>query len=300
MSLQIADVTRRLESNGDKALVAFLTAGYPDERTFVEIAIAASRAGADIIEIGIPFSDPIADGPVIQASSEAALANGMTVARALTLAAEIAGRVDTPLVAMGYLNPILNMGPEQFVAAAAGAGISGLILPDVPLEESADLRRITRCGGLAYIDLLAPTSDTGRVRRIAAAAAGGGGGGDIVDAGDTGGAGDTGNAGDAGDGANGPDGSLYLVSVTGVTGSGSAGRADLEPFVARVRAETTLPLYVGFGVTTVEQARETARLADGVIIGSQLIRLAADGPAAGAAGRISQFLSGVKEAISRA
>ncbi len=274
MSLRLADVTRRLESDGDKALVAFLTAGYPDERTFVEMAVAASHAGADVIEIGIPFSDPIADGPVIQASSEAALAIGMTVARALTLAGEIAGRVDTPLVAMGYLNPILNMGPEQFVAGAAGAGISGLILPDVPLEESADLRRITRCGGLSFIDLLAPTSDTDRVRRIAAAAGGGAGG-----------AGDT--------------GFLYLVSVTGVTGSGNAGRADLEPFVARVRAETTLPLYVGFGVSTAEQARETARLADGVIIGSQLIRLASEGPAAGAAARIGEFLSGVKEAISK-
>jgi len=276
VSLQIADVTRRLESDGDKALVAFLTAGYPDERTFVEMAVAASNAGADVIEIGIPFSDPIADGPVIQASSEAALAIGMTVARALTLAGEIAGRVDTPLVAMGYLNPILNMGPEQFVAGAAGAGISGLILPDVPLEESADLRRITRSGGLSFIDLLAPTSDTGRVRRIAAAAGGGG---------DAGGAGDT--------------GFLYLVSVTGVTGSSSAGSADLEPFVARVRAETTLPLYVGFGVSTAEQARETARLADGVIIGSQLIRLASEGPAAGAAARIGEFLTGVKEAISK-
>jgi len=276
VSLRLADVTRRLESDGDKALVAFLTAGYPDERTFVEMAVAASNAGADVIEIGIPFSDPIADGPVIQASSEAALAIGMTVARALTLAGEIAGRVDTPLVAMGYLNPILNMGPEQFVAGAAGAGISGLILPDVPLEESADLRRITRSGGLAFIDLLAPTSDTGRVRRIAAAAGGGG---------DAGGAGDT--------------GFLYLVSVTGVTGSSSAGSADLEPFVARVRAETTLPLYVGFGVSTAEQARETARLADGVIIGSQLIRLASEGPAAGAAARIGEFLTGVKEAISK-
>jgi tryptophan synthase alpha chain len=275
VSLRLADVTRRLESDGDKALVAFFTAGYPDERTFVEVAIAASSAGADVIEIGIPFSDPIADGPVIQASSEAALTGGMTVARALTLAAEIAGRVDTPLVAMGYLNPILNMGPEQFVAAAAGAGISGLILPDVPLEESADLRRITRSGGLSYVDLLAPTSDTDRVRRIAAAA----GGGDAGDGGDT--------------------GFLYLVSVTGVTGSGNAGRADLEPFVARVRAETTLPLYVGFGVSTAEQARETARLADGVIIGSQLIRLASEGPAAGAAARIGEFLSGVKEAISK-
>ena len=164
------------------------------------------------------------------------------------------------------------------------------------MEESADLRRITRCGGISFIDLLAPTSDPGRVRRVAAAADGGGDG--VAD---------------------GPDGFLYLVSVTGVTGSGSAGRADLEPFVERVRAETPLPLYVGFGVSTPEQARETTRLADGVIIGSQLIRLASGGRAAAetggagdgsggrisgssgdAAGRIFEFLSGVKDAISTA
>ena len=267
MRVPLAEVTRRLKEGGGKALVAFFTAGYPDERTFVDMALAASRAGADVIEIGIPFSDPIADGPVIQASSQAALAGGMTLARALALAGEIAGGVDTPLVAMSYVNPVLAMGPEKFAAEAAAAGISGLILPDVPLEESADLRRITRDGGLSYIDLLAPTSDTGRVRRIASAAEGGG--------------------------------FLYLVSVTGVTGSPGAAGADLEPFVARVRAGTALPLYVGFGVSTPEQARETARLADGVIIGSELIRLASGVPPERAAERIGGFLTGVKEAMSR-
>ena len=266
MTAKLGDVTRRLMDRDEKALVAFLTAGFPDERTFVELAVGASRAGADIIEIGIPFSDPIADGPTIQASSEAALARGMTLTRALELAGEVAGRVDTPLVAMSYLNPLLNMGLEKFTETAAGSGISGAILPDVPLEESTDIRRIVRAGGLALIDLVAPTSSARRVARIADAADGGA--------------------------------FLYLVAVTGVTGAAAAPPADLEPFVARVRGESRLPLYVGFGVSTQAQARQVTRLADGVIIGSQLVRLAGDGPARDAPGRVAAFLTGVKEAIS--
>jgi tryptophan synthase alpha chain len=274
VSAKLADVTRSLRDRGEKAVVAFLTAGYPDERTFVDVALAASRAGCDAIEIGVPFSDPIADGPVIQASSEASLSGGMTLARALELGGEIAGRVDTPLVVMSYLNPILNMGLEKFAATAVGSGISGVILPDVSLEESADIRRIVRGGGLDYIDLVAPTSSAERVRRIAAAAAGNGAGG-------------------------GQSAFLYLVSVTGVTGTRSATASDLEPFVSRVRRETGLPLYVGFGVSTADQAREVARLADGVIIGSQLIRLSDEGRTAGNAGeRVGAFLSGIKETIS--
>ncbi|MGD8415193.1 MAG: tryptophan synthase subunit alpha, partial [Candidatus Latescibacterota bacterium] len=242
MSARLADVTRRIAGDGGKALVAYLTAGYPSESVFVDLAVEASRAGADVIEVGIPFSDPIADGPTIQASSEAALAAGMTVPRALALAARVAERVDTPLVAMSYLNPLLNMGLDNFVRSAARAGISGAILPDVPLEESTDIRRIVRAGGLDLIDLVAPTSSDDRVRRIAEVA----------------------------DGA----GFLYLVSVTGVTGSAGAVAADIEPFVARVRGLAGLPLYVGFGVSTEAQARQIVQFADGVIVGSQLVRLA--------------------------
>jgi len=269
VNARLADVTRDLQERGEKALVAFLTAGYPDERTFVDTALAASRAGCDVIEIGIPFSDPIADGPVIQASSEASLAGGMTLARALELAAEVAGGVDTPLVAMSYINPILNMGVEKFAATAAASGVSGVILPDVSLEESADIRRIVGGGGLEFVDLVAPTSDAGRVRRICAAAEGGG------------------------------EGSfLYLVAVTGVTGTHGAAPADLEKFVARVRGETRLPLYVGFGVSTADQARDAARPADGVIIGSQLVRVIDESPTPGAAAeRVGEFLSAIRGAI---
>jgi tryptophan synthase alpha chain len=266
--MRLGDVTGGLQERGEKALVAFLTAGYPDERTFVEVAVGAAEAGCDVIEVGVPFSDPIADGPVIQQSSQAALAGGMTLLRALDLTREIATRTETPLVIMSYLNPILNAGLEQFAEAAVESGVSGVILPDVSLEESADIRGIVAAAGLAYVDLVAPTSGTDRIRAIVAA---------------------------AGDG-----GFLYLVSVTGVTGSGQDPSADLESFVARVRGETSLPLYVGFGISTPEQARRVAGAADGVIIGSQLIRLLGEPPAEGdeAVRRVGEFLTEVKRAVT--
>jgi tryptophan synthase alpha chain len=264
--VKLGDVTRDLLEKKEKALVAFLTAGYPDDETFVELAVGAAQSGCDVIEVGIPFSDPIADGPVIQQSSQAALAGGMTLLRALDLTREVAHRVEAPLVIMSYLNPILNAGLEQFAEAAIESGVGGVILPDVSLEESADIRRIVTGAGLEYIDLVAPTSGPERLAKIAAAAGGG---------------------------------FLYLVSVTGVTGSGQDPAADLESFVSRVRAETHLPLYVGFGVSTPEQARRIAGVADGVIIGSQLIRLVNEAPSGAAAvERVNGFLSGVKKAVS--
>ena len=271
--MKLNDITRGLKARGGKALVAFFTAGYPDEDTFVELVLTACQAGCDAIEIGVPFSDPIADGPVIQESSEAALKDGMTVSRALELAGEISSRVETPLVAMSYINPILNMGLERFAHTAAGAGISGLILPDVSLEESADIRQTVQACGVDYIDLIAPTSDAGRVERITHAA----------------------------DGA----GFLYLVAVTGVTGAREAPSGDLEGFVDRVRdaagrGTDGIPLYVGFGVSSAEQAQRLVSFADGVIVGSQLIRIIhSENSTAGAVERVNAFLGSVKRAIDR-
>jgi len=269
--VKLSDTTRGIKARGGKALVAFFTAGYPDEDTFVELVLTACQAGCDAIEIGVPFSDPIADGPVIQASSEAALKGGMTVSRALELAGEISSRVETPLVAMSYINPILNMGLERFAHTAARAGISGLILPDVSLEESADIRQTVRACGIDYIDLVAPTSDAGRVQRITAAADGGS--------------------------------FLYLVAFTGVTGSREAPAGELDGFVNRVRntagrGPDGIPLYVGFGVSSAEQARRLVSFADGVIVGSQLIRIIqSENSTAGAVDRVNAFLGGVKRAI---
>jgi tryptophan synthase alpha chain len=263
--MTLRDVTTRLRRDGKKALVPFFTAGYPDDNTFVELVLAAAGAGCDAIEIGVPFSDPIADGPVIQVSSQAALAAGMTLEHALGLAETVAARTGTPLIAMGYINPILNMGLERFASRASKAGIGGVILPDVSLEESTAFRGPLRDSGIDYIDLVAPTSGADRVKTIVTR-------------------------------SNGAGSFVYLVSVAGVTGTRLSPFDRLGAFTGRVRAFTGLPLYVGFGVSSPENAREVVRHADGVIIGSQLIRLIQE--ARGDAVRaVSGFLSEVRRAI---
>jgi tryptophan synthase alpha chain len=262
--MKLHDHTMFLRSYGRKALVAFLTAGYPDEETFCDLVRAADRAGCDVIEVGIPFSDPIADGPAIQASSGVALREGMSLGRALELSGSLSPDIESRLVVMSYINPILRFGLDRFVATAASAGVTGTILPDVPVEESNGIRDVVRAGGMDYVDLLAPTSGSDRIELIGALASG----------------------------------FLYLVSVTGVTGAREALPADISDFVARVRGATDIPLYVGFGVSTGEQAAAVAKSADGVIIGSRLIRLieeADGGP--GAVEKVETFLSGVREAL---
>jgi tryptophan synthase alpha chain len=258
----LATTTTALRARGKKALVAFLTAGYPDDASFEDLVTAAADAGCDVIEIGIPFSDPIADGPVIQAASNAALAHGVTLRSVLEHMARLSARC-VPLVGMSYINPILRMGVETFAGAARESGLSGLILPDVSFEESGAFRPALCAHGLAYIDLVAPTSDDARVRTIAGASSG----------------------------------FVYLVSVTGVTGARSARPIGVTELVDRVRAATETPVYVGFGVSTPEHAADVARHADGVIIGSRLMQLAADGPAAQAGRRVGDFLAAARKAI---
>ncbi len=255
--------TRALRDEGRPALVAYLTALYPDAHTFEEVVRAADAAGCDVIEIGIPFSDPIADGPVIQAASTRALASGATMRSALEAAARLAPELRAALVVMTYVNPVLAMGVDAFARRAAECGVRGVILPDVPDEESEPFRTALEAAGLAPIDLLAPTSPEARIARIAPRARG----------------------------------FVYLVSVAGVTGPRDALPDDLGPFVERVRRHTTTPLYVGFGVSSPEQAAEVTRRADGVIIGSRLIRAIDQGDAAGAPDRVGAFLAGVREAI---
>ncbi|HEU4364994.1 MAG TPA: tryptophan synthase subunit alpha [Candidatus Krumholzibacteria bacterium] len=262
---RLAQTTRALRARGRSGLVAFLTAGYPDERSFVAMVRAAVDAGADVVEIGVPFSDPIADGPVIQASSSVALAHGMSLRRALALASELAATVDVPLVVMSYVNPLLAMGTDAFARAAAEAGVAGVILPDVPFEESGAFRTPIREARLDYVDLIAPTSGDTRIRAIAGAA----------------------------------EGFVYVVSLTGVTGAHHAFAADLGALTGRVRAATETPVYVGFGISEPGQARTVARHADGVIIGSRLLELAADGAPGGADGRVGAFLASVRGALDR-
>ncbi len=260
----LAHATAALRARGNKALVAFLTAGYPDDDAFADLVTACVDAGCDLVEVGVPFSDPIADGPVIQAASSAALARGVTLRSALAHVARLAPRV--PVVCMSYVNPVLRMGLDSFADEARASGVQGVIFPDVSFEESGAFRTPLLARGLAYVDLVAPTSDDARVRSIAGASSG----------------------------------FVYLVSVTGVTGARVALPSSVTELAYRVRAATETPVYVGFGVSTPEQAAAVARHADGVIIGSRLVSLAGDGDAAHAAQRVGSFLAAVRRAIDAA
>jgi tryptophan synthase alpha chain len=213
--------------------------GYPERESALALIPALVTAGADLVELGVPFSDPLADGATIQAASQQALENGMTLALCLEQAAALrAGGTVAPFVLMGYYNPILQMGIERFACRAAASGIDGVIVPDLPPEESNSLRTALRASGIDLVFLLAPTSGDERIRYVVERASG----------------------------------FLYLVSLVGVTGARDRLPPGLEAFVARVRAVTDLPLAVGFGISTSGQAARVAGIADGVIVGSALVR----------------------------
>ena len=219
------------------ALVCYVTAGHPDTRASIALLQGIADAGADVIELGVPFSDPVADGPVIQASSECALRAGMTLDKCLDLAAE--ARVSVPLVLFSYLNPLLAAGPSVLERAKA-AGISGLLVTDLPVGEDPERERWFGEGPLDFIRLVAPTTPTERMATIARHGRG----------------------------------FVYLISRLGVTGARSDVAAHLPDTVTRLRAVCPLPVCVGFGVSTPEQARAVARLAHGVVVGSALVAAA--------------------------
>ncbi len=222
-----------------KALIAYLTVGYPNIETTYEVASILANEGCDIIELGIPFSDPLADGVTIQRASYQALQQGITPQVCLEVAYQLRQRIATPLVFMTYYNPVFSFGLEAFCQASVRAGIDGLIIPDLPPEEGAELEAITKKLKLDLIYLLAPTSTEERISMVGKRS----------------------------------QGFIYLVSVTGVTGARETLPLELEGFVKRVRQKAQQPLCVGFGISTPEQARRVARVADGVIVGSHLIQL---------------------------
>ncbi len=251
-----------LKEQGRKALMPYVTMGYPTLSSALDIVPALVEAGADLVELGVPFSDPLADGATIQAAAQRALENGMSLALCLEQAATLRTRgVAIPFVLMGYYNPILQFGVERFAEQAVAAGIDGLIVPDLPPEEAGDLYTAATAHGLDVIFLLAPTSDAARVQTVAARSGG----------------------------------FIYLVSLVGVTGARESLPPDLADFVARVRAVTEKPLAVGFGIATPEQAAQVARLADGVIVGSALIKVigAAENPAEAARAFITALRTGI-------
>jgi len=240
----IADAFTRAKSEHRATFMPYWMIGYPDLPTSIAIVKALIESGADAIELGIPFSDPLADGPVIQLAAQIALDNHTTLADCFDAVRKIRESYpQTPLLMMGYFNPMLAYGLDRYIADAADAGVDGFVVPDLPPEESDELLNLANPYQLALIEFLAPTSSSDRIQLVAATA----------------------------------KGFIYLVSVTGVTGAREAVAADLSSFVSRVRQATTLPLSVGFGISRPEQAHEVAQIADGIIVGSALIKAAAVG-----------------------
>ena len=234
----IYNVFASARSAGRAALMPYYTLGFPSPQLSVEVVTSIARSGADLIELGIPFSDPLADGPTIQHSTQIALEQGTTLGGCLEMAAAVRRRgVSQPLLFMGYYNPILTYGIERFAAASARAGVDGFIIPDLPPEEADEMEAACHRHGLALVFLLAPTSTPERIAEVAARASG----------------------------------FIYLVSLTGVTGARADLSVDLEGFVERVRGASSSPLAVGFGISSPRQAQAVGRLADGVIVGSALI-----------------------------
>ena len=220
---------------GRTALIPYLTAGYPSRAATLETLRMVVEAGADLIELGMPFSDPVADGPVIQHASESALRQGMTARGTLELVREAA--LDVPVVLFGYLNPVLAYGVQRFLDDAVAAGVAGLLLTDLPAGEDPDLAREVTVRGLDLIPLVAPTTSEERARRV----------------------------------LRGATGFVYVIARLGVTGSPTTLGADLETAVRRFRRATALPLAIGFGIATGAHATTAAGLADGVVVGSALV-----------------------------
>jgi tryptophan synthase alpha chain len=243
-----------------KALLTYLVTGYPDTDATVAAGLALAEAGADIIELGIPFSDPLADGATIQQASHRALAGGVTTVKCLEVVKRLRARTDIPLVLMTYYNPVYHYGVTAFCRDAAAAGADGLIIPDLPPEEGGELEAATVASSLDLIYLLAPTSTDERIRFVGEHSRG----------------------------------FIYLVSVTGVTGARTELPADLEGLVSRVRHTATKPVCVGFGISTPEQAARVTRIADGVIVGSRIVQLL-DEPDPVTA--IGDFTAGLRRAI---
>lgn len=221
-----------------KAFIPFITCGDPDLETTAAAVRAAVKSGADLVELGIPFSDPTAEGPVIQSANVRALKGGMTTDRAFELVRELRRDVTVPLVFMTYANVVFSYGARRFIPKCAELGIDGLILPDVPFEEKDEFAPVCREYGVPQISMIAPTS-LGRTARIASEA----------------------------------EGFIYVVSSLGVTGMRSSINADLAPVIAAIRENTDLPCAIGFGISTPEQAHAMSALADGVIVGSAIVRL---------------------------
>ena len=248
-----------LRKAGKQAFVAFVSAGDPSLERSVEIALELEQAGVDVLELGVPFSDPLADGPVIQRASQRALTNGTTLAGVLGAVRRIRAKSELPLLLFSYLNPLLRYGLERLAREARDAGVDGVLVTDMPPEESNDWLPAARAADLDTVFLAAPTSPDERLRLVAEASRG----------------------------------FVYAVSRTGVTGEREALSDDARPLVERLRARTSEPVALGFGIATPEQFKAAARVADGVVVGSALVRFLEEHPKGDVGERVRWLKSGL-------
>jgi len=253
-----------LKAESKKAFVAYIMAGDPDYDTSLEVMKGLPGAGVDIIELGLPFTDPMADGPTIQMAGQRALKAGQTLQKTLQMAAAFREADDeTPIVLMGYYNPIHSRGVNRFLAEATAAGIDGLIIVDLPPEEDAELCIPAQAAGLNFIRLATPTTDDERLPKV----------------------------------RTNTSGFVYYVSITGITGAAAAQSADVGPEVARIKAQTDLPVIVGFGIRTPDTAQDIASVADGAVVGSAIVgEIAAGKPVA----EVLAFVRGLADGAHRA
>jgi tryptophan synthase alpha chain len=264
MMSRLALAFRGLHDRHRGGLVAYITAGDPDAARSATVLDAVARGGADIIEVGVPFSDPLADGPVIQRASERALAAGMTLRGALELVREFRETHETPLVLFTYANPVVRMDPDTFAAEAKDAGIDGVLILDYPVEEAGPLRAPLVKAGLDPIFLISPTTTDERIKRSGELGAG----------------------------------FLYVISRLGVTGTRESLAADVAPLLARVRAQTTLPVAVGFGISRPEHVAEACRHADAAVVGSALVQeISAHAESGGLADRVAEYVGWLKSEL---
>ncbi|WP_404827033.1 tryptophan synthase subunit alpha [Desulfuromonas versatilis] len=255
---------KRLKQLGEAALIPFVTAGDPSLERTEEIIHTLVDAGADLIELGFPFSDPMADGPTIQAASERALAAGTTLPGILQMVARVRRHTNVPIILMGYYNPVFRYGAERFAKDAAAAGVDGLLLVDLPPEEAGEIHGFLRDAGVNLITLLSPTTPPERASRLAASG----------------------------------EGFIYYVSMTGVTGARQVDAGGIETAVRELKAFSPVPVAVGFGISTAADARSVGRFADAVVVGSALVKvIEAYGTSGELLVQVGTFVRGLKSAV---
>lgn len=265
--MRIEKTLRELKEKNEKFLIIYLTAGDPDLETTEKMIYEIGKAGADLIELGVPFSDPLADGATIQQASQRALKKQVNIDKILKLVERVRKQSTIPIVLMGYFNPFYRYGLKSLAFDAKNAGVDGFIVPDLPLEESSEFKDRLEEEGLVLVSFLAPTSSPERIARIAQQARG----------------------------------FIYCVSVTGVTGVRRELSPKIAPFVNKIRIYTDLPVAVGFGVGNPMQAKEIAQVADGVIVGSAIVDIieSGEGEISTVLPKVNHFVSSLKEAIHR-